>query len=265
VLAQFLVAVVATVALLSLMSLSERVAPIERHSLRSKLPGILFTVMGGAITYWFIVAVQQAEAALGMAPLVRVPVVGWLGTVAAVAAYLLAYDFTGYWLHRALHQYLWPVHVLHHCQTELNAANSYGHYTERAFRILVFALPLSVVQFDVPVIPWFIIGAREVLELYIHSPTEFHFGPLRRLMVDNRFHRIHHSLEPRHFDKNFAVLFSFWDSLFGTAYWPSADEWPRTGVAGLKPPRTIGQYLVYPFTSWRLLAPPPVIVSKTTP
>ena len=42
------------------------------------------------------------------------------------------------------------------------------------------------------------------------------------MIADNRFHRIHHSIQPQHFDKNFGAGTSLWDQLFGTAYFPAA-------------------------------------------
>jgi sterol desaturase/sphingolipid hydroxylase (fatty acid hydroxylase superfamily) len=60
--------------------------------------------------------------------------------------------------------------------------------------------------------------------------------------VDNRFHRIHHSVEPKHFEKNFGIMFTVWDQLFRTAYFPRPDEWPKTGVAGIQPPRKLSDY-----------------------
>jgi len=35
---------------------------------------------------------------------------------------------------------------------------------------------------------------------------------------------LHHSVDPRHYDKNFGLLFSFWDRFFGTLCVPKPDE-----------------------------------------
>jgi sterol desaturase/sphingolipid hydroxylase (fatty acid hydroxylase superfamily) len=43
---------------------------------------------------------------------------------------------------------------------------------------------------------------------------------LEWLIVTPRYHHIHHSDDPAHFDTNFGSLFSFWDRLFGTYYDP---------------------------------------------
>jgi sterol desaturase/sphingolipid hydroxylase (fatty acid hydroxylase superfamily) len=256
----FLLAFAATALLLFVMCFSELVAPIEQHPIRSKLPGIAFSLVNSAATVWLLAGLEWAWSLLGVRPIMQVPVSSWTGQVAAVALSLLFYDFLTYWNHRFQHRFLWRFHALHHCQTDLYAANSYAHFTERGFRFLLLVVPLSLVQFDFPAAPFFIIGLQKILELYIHSPTQIHLGPLGALFVDNRFHRIHHSLEERHFDKNFGVLFSVWDRLFGTAYWPAPDEWPETGVAGLAPPGSIGEYLLYP---WRTSLGATIVESPT--
>ena len=65
---------------------------------------------------------------------------------------------------------------------------------------------------------------------FIHANVRTNLGPLRHVLVTPQFHRIHHSIEPRHRDQNFGVIFSFWDRLFGTVY-PGCDEYPATGIA----------------------------------
>ena len=95
---------------------------------------------------------------------------------------------------------------------------------------------------------WPLAGALATLQSqYIHSPTRLHFGPFFRLVYDNRFHRIHHSVEPLHFDKNFGVTTPLWDWLFGTLYVPAKDEWPRTGLANQGDVDGLGDFLWRPF------------------
>ena len=69
-------------------------------------------------------------------------------------------------------------------------------------------------------------------------------GDLGRVIADNRFHRIHHSVEPDHFDKNFGAGTSLWDQLFGTAYFPKENEWPATGLPDQREVRTLRGYLL---------------------
>ena len=85
-----------------------------------------------------------------------------------------------------------------------------------------------------------------LLSYLIHPPIDVHFGPLRKLLVDNRFHRIHHSIEPRHFDRSFGICFSFWDRLLGMADDPAPDEWPEVGVSDAPAPRDLKDFLLMP-------------------
>jgi len=114
---------------------------------------------------------------------------------------------------------------------------------------MLYMVPLTILTRDPFSVP--ILGSLLSFQgFYIHSPTRINFGPLGRYLVDNRFHRIHHSMEAGHFDKNFGVFTTLWDSLFGTAYFPAPGEWPQTGVADFPEPTTLRDFLLSPFT-WR--------------
>ncbi|MEO7635109.1 MAG: sterol desaturase family protein, partial [Sphingomicrobium sp.] len=119
------------------------------------------------------------------------------------------------------------------------------------FTVLFVSLPMSLIQIDGPATPVVVGFLLTLSTYYIHSPIDAHFGRLRAVLVDNRFHRIHHSLEPHHHDRNFGICFSIWDRMFGTAYEPRADEWPAVGVAGVAPPRSVREYLMLPLAGWR--------------
>ena len=62
-----------------------------------------------------------------------------------------------------------------------------------------------------------------------HANLRTNYGFLKYILVTPQSHRIHHSIEPRHFNKNFGLFFSVWDRLFGTLY-TNYDEYPETGV-----------------------------------
>ena len=53
------------------------------------------------------------------------------------------------------------------------------------------------------------------------------------------------------FESNFALSFPFWDVLFATAYFPKRSEYPRTGLADVPEPRSVGEYLFSPIMSQR--------------
>ncbi len=85
---------------------------------------------------------------------------------------------------------------------------------------------------------------------FIHLNSRIRFGAFGRVFACPQTHRVHHSTEPRHFDQNFAAVFSLWDSIFGTYYHPAKDEWPQTGVADGKTVSSLPYAMVMPFITW---------------
>jgi sterol desaturase/sphingolipid hydroxylase (fatty acid hydroxylase superfamily) len=177
---------------------------------------------------------------------------GLPGPVAAVIGALAAAyvgDFVYYWCHRAQHAvpWLWRFHAVHHSVREMSGATAYHHVSESLVKLTLYTAPLAFLTqdpFALPVMGWMV----SIQGYYVHSPTRLTFGPLGRLFVDNRFHRIHHSIEPRHFDKNFGVFTTLWDSLFGTAHFPAAGEWPDTGVPDFPEPAGVRAFLFASFS-----------------
>jgi sterol desaturase/sphingolipid hydroxylase (fatty acid hydroxylase superfamily) len=61
--------------------------------------------------------------------------------------------------------------------------------------------------------------------------------PLRLFFCDKWSRRLHHSLEERHFDKNFSAFTTLSDRTFGTAWFPAKDERAARGLAEIDQPR----------------------------
>jgi sterol desaturase/sphingolipid hydroxylase (fatty acid hydroxylase superfamily) len=163
-------------------------------------------------------------------------------------------DFFYYWCHRAQHRFLWRFHAVHHSVRELSGVAAYHHITEEAMKVVLYALPIGFFIDDPLGIP--ILGViLGVQGHYLHSITRLNLGPLGRVIQDNRFHRIHHSIQPEHYDKNFGVFTTLWDVLFGTAWLPAPGEWPDTGVADMPEPRTVSDFYFAPFRPGAEAAP----------
>lgn len=230
----------------------EHIAVIERFTLRQRFPGVLMNLVGTVLGIGLVWPVHRLWINLGISP-VMVPLWPWLKPLGLIGyalqflTLIVVADFLAYWRHRAEHtKWLWPIHKVHHSPTELHAANDIGHPVQGFFSLAFITIPMSVIQIDGPAMPWAVGAVVAFLAIYIHSPIDFHFGPLRRVIVDNRYHRLHHSLEPRHIDKNFGICLNIWDRMFGTAVDPLPGEWPKVGVAGLRPPRTVRDFLLMP-------------------
>ena len=185
---------------------------------------------------------------------------GWLRFLLAI----LLVDFL-YWLQHYLHHkipFLWKLHSLHHSQTELNFFTDFRyHVLEYVVRHTVLIIPLLILKIDPPVIAAVAITQRWYSRFY-HGNIRANLGPLKYFLVTPQSHRIHHSIEPQHSDRNFGATFSIWDFLFGTA---SSDRksYPQTGLADKGfPHRTSGRVseillaplrqMAYPFRPKRL-------------
>jgi sterol desaturase/sphingolipid hydroxylase (fatty acid hydroxylase superfamily) len=233
----------------------------NKYSMASRLRSLGFWVLYIAITVGFMTVFGALWAKLGIKPLFTlslgafaaspnkiVNAIGWI--VTPVAAVIVG-EFFYYWYHRAQHtsKFLWAFHAEHHALREMSAFNSNHHFTEEIFRIPFIIIPMSfLVQVDpgfAPAIVWLIIGVQGQ---YIHSHTRFSLGPLRYVVADNRFHRIHHSVEREHWNRNFGSFTSVWDIVFGTAHMPRRDEWPDTGIEEHDEAKTVREYLFRPFS-----------------
>jgi sterol desaturase/sphingolipid hydroxylase (fatty acid hydroxylase superfamily) len=80
--------------------------------------------------------------------------------------------------------------------------------------------------------------------------VRFSLGRFRLWFMNPQYHRIHHSVQPEHINKNFADLFPFWDVLFGTVVAPGEDEFPQTGLFEDQKPESLFEGLVWPIRSF---------------
>jgi sterol desaturase/sphingolipid hydroxylase (fatty acid hydroxylase superfamily) len=247
-----------TALLLGTMVAIERLVPLgDGYSLRSRLRGALFYLGNGVAAVIVVGWMHEVWGSLGVHPLAVLRPDRWFAFAGPFAVVLVSLfvlmltDFFGYWFHRLQHGPLWPVHAVHHSVEDLHAAGSYTHPADPPLEFLFMTIPMSMI----PAITGVEVAVAGVMltlwQFYIHSPTRFHLGPLRYLVTDNRYHRIHHSTDPRHFNRNYGTTFTIWDQLFGTAYFPRPDEWPDTGLEGLPEPRSFRDYLLFPLAVMR--------------
>lgn len=148
---------------------------------------------------------------------------------------LLVIDFFYYWYHRLQHStFLWHIHKVHHTDKHMTAATSYRHHVlEFPLQALLLILPMSLVFSLTQIFTFALIVKFHAL--FVHLNLRLNLGPLTPLVVGPQYHRIHHSINEEHRNKNFAMYFPIWDVLFGTYQKPQKDEFPDTGVEGENP------------------------------
>lgn len=251
---------VAVAQVLGIYFVIETLLPRSRNSFASTWRGALFNATSLTFNTFLFTAIYAVLSRENLVPLFHVDIswltkseylplriVGWVGAAFGVA---MVGDVFYYWFHRAQHgiPFLWRFHRVHHSIEEMSAISSYHHVAEEFMQYLAVVIPIGLLlKIDAEAVPWLLLSVVATHNYFIHSSVNVNIGPLRYIFADNHYHRIHHSLEPRHFNKNFGTATPWWDVLFGTVHFPRRGEWPKTGLAEVREPRTVKEYLTMPF------------------
>jgi len=144
--------------------------------------------------------------------------------------------------------------MIHHSDAALNVTTTQrAHFIEFFLTMMAVGLPMSLL-FDLPPADIVIFSVIPAAWAYfVHMNIAFGLGPLWWLFGTPQYHRIHHSIEPRHRDKNFALFFPILDVVFGTAYAPRRGEYPATGIEGVEV-STLADTFTFPFVGWYRMA-----------
>jgi sterol desaturase/sphingolipid hydroxylase (fatty acid hydroxylase superfamily) len=158
---------------------------------------------------------------------------GWWFLVSVIVV-ILATDFWSYLLHRAEHKFpvLWAMHSLHHSAEALSMITGARHFwLESAINTAVF--PVIGIVFKIPAEVVTTVAVIYLVPdgLLPHLNVRMSLGRFALCIQNPQYHRIHHSLEPHHFNKNFCKMLPLFDVIFGTAWKPGKDEFPKTGLA----------------------------------
>ncbi|MDF1485974.1 sterol desaturase family protein [Ramlibacter sp. H39-3-26] len=139
---------------------------------------------------------------------------------ASLLLYLLAFDFTGYWIHRGQHawRWWWSLHALHHSQRQVTMwSDNRNHLLDDVVRACIVVCVAQLIgvapgQFIA------IVAFTQLSESLQHANLRLWFGRVgERLWISPRFHRRHHGIAAGRAGCNFGVLLPWWDMLFGTA------------------------------------------------
>lgn len=149
-----------------------------------------------------------------------------------VLGYFFLSDVALYWLHRYEHvnKFLWYFHAIHHAAEDLDSVSGAFHPVSNVIRWVLTVLPLkfllAINMADTLVLSSFVIG----LHYMQHARTPYNFGWFGVVLGDNRFHFVHHSKNPKFYNKNYAALFPVIDMMFGTYQRPDPIKLPKTGL-----------------------------------
>jgi alkylglycerol monooxygenase len=124
----------------------------------------------------------------------------------------------GYWTyHWASHRvgFLWAMHAVHHQSEEYNLSTALRQSWLTAVVSWVFYTPMALLGFP-PAMFVTVYTLDIVYQFWIHTRAVRTLGPLEWLFNTPSHHRVHHGIDPRYIDKNYAGIFIIWDRLFRT-------------------------------------------------
>lgn len=145
---------------------------------------------------------------------------------------------------------LWQFHKVHHSAEVLTPATVYRmHPVDLFFTGLVGALLLgaafagftyltqaapsemTIMNVNAVTFAFYLVGYNlRHTHIWVSYPIW-----LSHILISPAMHQIHHSIDPKHWNKNMGLVFSFWDWVFGTLYVPKSYEKLEFGVSEEEP------------------------------
>jgi sterol desaturase/sphingolipid hydroxylase (fatty acid hydroxylase superfamily) len=146
----------------------------------------------------------------------------------------IADDFAYYWAHRTGRRvrWFWASHVNHHSSQHYNLSTALRQTWTGFFALsFIFRIPLALVGFH-PAMILFCGAINLIYQFWIHTEA---IGKLPRwfeyVMNTPSHHRVHHAVNPRYLDRNYAGTFIIWDRMFGTFAEEVEGEKIRYGIS----------------------------------
>ncbi len=137
----------------------------------------------------------------------------WNGVITFFAVEFLYYA-THWYNHRV--NLGWCTHVVHHSPTQMNLTVGYRLGITRFISLgwMIF-LPAVLLGFD-PLMLAAFAGVVLLYQFFIHTELIPPLGVLENIFNTPSNHRVHHSGDPSHYNKNLGGFTMFFDHIFGT-------------------------------------------------
>ncbi len=164
------------------------------------------------------------------------------------ASMLLVYDLSYYLYHTLQHRIpiLWELHKVHHsAEVMVGTTKDRIHPLDEAMNKLWDGLltgPLyglwlfwvfDPVELTVLGINIYVLRNIIMMDFVRHTHLKISFGPvINAVLLCPHYHQLHHSTDERHFDRNFGLMLSVWDRMFGTLAVPEPNESFSFGLTG---------------------------------
>ncbi len=159
--------------------------------------------------------------------------------VVFTATMLLAYDLSYYIYHVMQHRFpvLWELHKVHHSAEVLvgitkDRVHPLDELMNRAWDGLIPGIcfgiwslvaldPVEVTVFGINV---YVMRNILMMDFVRHTHLPISFGIVDHVVISPHYHQLHHSTARKHWDRNFGLVLSVWDRLFGTLAVPDKGE-----------------------------------------
>lgn len=171
---------------------------------------------------------------------------GWELILLFTISMILVNDLGYYLYHRAQHNnpLLWEFHKVHHsAERMVGTTDGRVHPLDDLFYYVwngIFAGFFYGLWLFVIVSPTvlMILGLNALIWTHIltfgyvkHLPYCLSLGWFDKVLVSPQHHHLHHSVDPRHYNRNYSILFIVWDRMFGTICDPKPGERYIFGLA----------------------------------
>ena len=162
------------------------------------------------------------------------------GLIGFTASMFVAYDFSYYVYHNAQHRIpvLWEIHKVHHSAEVMVGVTKdrvhpiddfMNHVWDGIVTGVVYGVwlffgtdPVELTIFGLNV---YVLRNLLMLDFTRHTHYKISFGwLLDQIVICPHYHQLHHSIAPQHWDKNFGLMLTIWDRLFGTLVVPERNE-----------------------------------------
>ncbi|MBI3439415.1 MAG: sterol desaturase family protein [Proteobacteria bacterium] len=154
-------------------------------------------------------------------------------TAPVMIACFFAEDCAYYWFHRIAHErrFFWASHVVHHSSQHYNLTTALRQtWTGAAGFNFIFWLPMLYLGFP-PAMVLMFSAISLVYQYWIHTELIGRmWAPFEWVMNTPSHHRVHHAINAKYLDANYAGVLIIWDRMFGSFVPEDDKEKPRYGI-----------------------------------
>ena len=223
---------------------------IRHRSNQADIFYMFFNVfMAGIVFGWAVLSYQFigngiiAGLVALFGPVAPSPLPVFVSRATVTVMLFLAYEL-GYWFNHWLSHkvpLLWEFHKVHHSAEVLTPITNFRVHPVYGWIFAnIIACSTAIASgvgnylFGSTAYQYAINDTNLILVLFIHVYVHLQHshmwiaftGWLGRIFVSPAHHQVHHSGNPKHFNKNFGSCLALWDWMFGTLYVPQSEREP---------------------------------------